>query len=91
MWAWYQVVESCAVYQKTVPKAKKIVVRERGRRRRTGSRPSIHQQSATSIAARTVKIAWSFVARPHRATNGSEHERRAAAGTAAGRAPRRRS
>ena len=38
---------------------------------RTGSRPSIHQQIATSTAARIVKIAWSSVASPH---NGHERQ-----------------
>ena len=47
MCAWYHVVASWAVYQKTVPKAKKIVVASRTGGR-TGSRPSIHQQIATS-------------------------------------------
>ncbi len=68
--AWYQVVATCAVNQKTVPKAKKIVVASRTARP-TGSRPIAHQQIATSTAARTVKMTWSLVARPHSATNGS--------------------
>ena len=48
MWAWYQLVASWAVYQKTVPKAKKTVVAKRTAVA-TGSRPSAHQQSAMSI------------------------------------------
>ena len=55
MWAWYQVVETWAVYQKTVPKAKKTVVPRRTTVP-TGSRPIAHQQIATSMAARTVKM-----------------------------------
>ena len=70
MCAWYQVVATCAVNQKTVPKAKKIVVASRPPRP-PGSRPIAHQQIATSMAARTVKITWSLVARPQIATNGS--------------------
>ena len=70
MCAWYQVVASCAVNQKTVPKAKKIVVASRTARP-TGNRPIAHQQMATSMAARTVKMTWSLVARPQSATNGS--------------------
>ena len=72
MWAWYQVVASWAVYQNTVPNAKKSVVA----RRTTGwmrSPPSIHQQIATSIAARTVKIVWSSADSPHAATNGTRN------------------
>ena len=45
MWARYQVVPSCAAYQKTVPNAKKTVVAKPDRGE-TGSPPSIHQQSA---------------------------------------------
>ena len=71
MWAWYQVVASWAVYQKTVPNAKKTVVAEPDGRPDPAARPSTHQQIATSTAARTVKIVWSSVARPHSATNGS--------------------
>ncbi len=70
MCAWYQVVASCAVYQNTVPKAKNSVVARRTTGS-TGNRPMAHQQIATSIAARTVKMTWSLVARPHSATNGS--------------------
>jgi hypothetical protein len=53
--AWYQVVASCAVYQKTVPNEKNSVV---ARRTTAWIRrpPSIHQQMVTSTAARTVKI-----------------------------------
>ena len=70
MWAWYQVVASWAVYQNTVPNAKNSVVARRatGRIRR---RPIIHQQMATSSAARVVKIVWSSVARPQAATKGT--------------------
>ena len=51
-------------------KAKKTVVPRRtaGRIR---SPPSIHQQTATSIAARIVNSVWSSVDGPHSATNGS--------------------
>ncbi len=70
MWAWYQVVATWAVYQKTVPTAKKIVVPSLTLGW-TSTKPSIHQQMATSMAARTVKIVWASVARPHIATNGS--------------------
>ena len=69
MWAWYQVVESWALYQKTVPKAKNKVVHRRIAGR-TGRRPSTHQQIATSVAARMMKMVWSSAARPHKATNG---------------------
>jgi hypothetical protein len=54
--AWYQVVAVWAVNQKTVPKAKKIVVARRTTTL-TGSRPIAHQQSATSTPARTMKTA----------------------------------
>ena len=53
MWAWYQVVASWALYQNTVPNAKNAVVAARIARRMS-RRPSIHQQIATSIAARSV-------------------------------------
>ena len=71
MCAWYQVVATWAVYQKTVPKAKKIVVAEPDRRpdRRAARAPT--SRSPTSTAARIVKIGWSSVARPQIATNGS--------------------
>ena len=48
-WAKNQVVPSWAAYQNTVPKPKKTVVASRTRRE-TGSRPSAHQASPTSIA-----------------------------------------
>ena len=84
MWAWYQVVEIWAVYQKTVPKAKKTVVPSRTTTL-TGRRPIAHQQSATSTAARTMKTTWSLTERPQAATNG----RRTNAGSGGnGRRPR---
>src|SRR5688500_11771666 len=70
IWAWYQVGASWAVYQNTVPNAKNSVVASRATtwiRRR----PSIHQQIATSSAARVVKIVWSSAASPQAATNGT--------------------
>ena len=63
MWAWYQVVASWAAYQKTVPKAKKIVVASRTARS-TRSRPSIHQQSADVDGGEGREQRWSSVARP---------------------------
>src|SRR4029079_11155476 len=70
MCAWYHVVDTWAVNQNTVPNAKKTVVPRRTAGP-TGSRPIAHQHRPTSTAARTVKIAWSFVAGPQSATNGT--------------------
>jgi hypothetical protein len=50
-WAWYQVVLSCAAYQKTVPNAKNAVAAMRTAEA-DRQRPSIHQQIPTSSAAR---------------------------------------
>ena len=69
-WAWYQVVLSCAAYQKTVPNAKKAVPAIRTQKR-SGSRPSSHQQIPTSSAARPTKTTWPLVASPPSATNGT--------------------
>ena len=84
MWAWYQVVASWALYQNTVPNAKNAVVAARIANR-TSRRPSIHQQIATSTAARAVNRRWSSVARPHTATNGN---RNTAGSGGKGRRPR---
>ena len=69
MCAWYQVVVFCAAYQKAVPKAQTTVVPARTTIE-TPSRPIIHQHSATSTAAKIVKINWSSAWRPKAATNG---------------------
>ena len=70
MCAWYQVVVFWAVYQNTVPNAKNTVVAARTTVD-TPSRPIIHQQIATSTAARTVKTSWSSASSPDTATNGT--------------------
>ena len=92
MCAWYQVVASCAAYQKTVPKAKKTAVASRTARS-IRSRPSIHQHSPTSTAARAVNSSWSSVARPQRHERQQDDrrqrgERQEAARHAVGRAGR---
>ena len=66
---------SWAVYQKTVPKAKKIVVARRTDGL-TGKRPSVHQQIATSTAARTVKSSWSSVGEAPDRDERHEHQGR---------------
>ena len=89
-WARYQVVPSCAVYQKTVPKAKKAVAAIRTQKR-SGSRPSIHQPIPTSSAARHHDDDLPARGQPARARRTARGRGRAAAGTGSARAGCRRS